>query len=129
MNEFLPLIKDFGFPAVVALWLLWRLDSKLIPAVETMAETSRQNAEHLKALTVQITDATKAAGADHADLSGLIDEATRAAHQAATHARKAEEAAEKAAASADKLYGLVHGSLTAELIIPATPRPAPESAA
>lgn len=122
MNEFLPLIKDFGFPAVVALWLLWRLDSKLIPAVETMADTSRQNAEHLKALTVQITDASKAAGADHADLSGLIDEATRASHQAATHARKAEEAADRAAASADKLYGLVHGKFAVEHVVPAATR-------
>lgn len=118
MTEILPLIKDFGFPAVVALWLLWRLDSKLIPAVTEMAETARQNAEHLKDLTLKFAAASKSASDDHADIAGLVDEATRASHQAATHARKAEEAAERAAATTDRLYGLVHASLTAEALVP-----------
>lgn len=119
MTEFLPLVKDFGFPAIVALWLLWRLDSKLIPAVEAMVESCRQNAEHLKDLTVDLKEASKAASGDHSDLAGLIDGATQAAHEAATHAKKAEQAATHAAASADKLYGLVHGALALEQIVPA----------
>ena len=38
MEEFIPMISDVGFPIVVTLYLLYRIETKLNTLIETMQE-------------------------------------------------------------------------------------------
>ncbi len=42
MEEFIPLISDVGFPIVVTLYLLYRIETKLNTLIETMQAMPRR---------------------------------------------------------------------------------------
>lgn len=81
-TELIPLLKDWGFPAALCLYLLWRIDRTFVPGFQAhvanadkMADTQdrltkalEEQTDLMKKLTGSIEDGTRAALGDHEDI-------------------------------------------------------------
>lgn len=94
--ETLLLVKDWGFPAVLCLYLLWRIDRTFVPgfvrhldSTKDMAAGVKANVEIAKDILTTLKEGVRDGRGDHEDLAGLGKDTHTAAHEAREEAKRA----------------------------------------
>lgn len=79
--ELLTKIADWGFPALLSFYLLYRADKLLTPLVteamnliREISQTMKATADQLGGLINSVGEGTEAALSDHADIHGAVKE-------------------------------------------------------